>query len=84
MNLTELLKKIGIDWSAFRLAYQLGREQGRRFLKGALILPGIRISDLEAIAVKQGEPAAGLIAKRDAMLNAIIDFVEALADLDDE
>ena len=80
----EILKKFGIEREAFRLAYLFGREQGRRFLRGALIFPGIRVADLEKVAQRNGEPVTDLVAKRDAMLDATISFVEEFVNLDED
>jgi hypothetical protein len=80
----QFLKKVNLDPTTLRFAYLLGREQGRKFLKGALIVPGIRINDLTKIAKSQNENPQTLIEKRDSMLEAMIDFIEALVNLDEE
>lgn len=78
----EILKRMGIDSDAFKLAYLFGKEQGRKFAKGALIFPGIRVADLEKAASRSGGSAAELVAKRDSMLDSMIAFLEELAGLD--
>ncbi len=80
----QLLKIFGIDFGSFRLAYQLGRDQGRMFIRGALIFPGIRISDLHRRAAATGDDVQELIDKRDRMLDAVLDFLEEFADLDND
>ena len=65
-----------------KLAYQLGQTEGRRFVRGALIFPGIRMGDLEKVAKGTGDDVKELVAKRDAMLDAITDFLEELMDVD--
>lgn len=78
----DFLKRLGIDREAFRLAYLFGREQGRRFLRGALIFPGIRVADLEKVAARNGVPVTELVAKRDAMLEATMAFLEEVGGLE--
>lgn len=78
----EMLGKFGIDGEAFKLAYMFGKDQGRSFLKGALTFPGIRLADLEKAASLKGVDVKGLIAKRDAMLDAMVAFFEELFGLD--
>lgn len=79
--MSELLEKLGIDGEALRLAYLFGRPQGRKFLKGALTFPGIRVVDLEAFASRQDLDSVELLKQRDLMLDSIIDFVESLSGL---
>lgn len=81
MDWTTLLKRMGLEQGALRLAYMLGREQGRTFVRGALIFPGIRLSDLERLAEARGDDSHGLVTKRDAMVEAMLDFLEEYADL---
>lgn len=76
------LKKLGLDHSSLKLAYLLGRDQGRKFIRGALIFPGIRIIDLEQQAKRSGSDPKDLIEKRDSMLDAILNFIEEFVDLD--
>ncbi|MBA4291364.1 hypothetical protein C0431_00155 [bacterium] len=78
------LKKLGLDMQSLRLAYLLGRNQGRKFVKGALIFPGIRIIDLQVHATKLGDDPQELITKRDLMLESILDFIEEFINLDDD
>lgn len=78
------LKKLGLDIQSLRLAYLLGRDQGRKFVKGALIFPGIRITDLQKQAINLGDNPQELIDKRDIMLEAILDFIEEFVNLDDD
>lgn len=79
-----LLRNLKIDPSMVRIAYQLNRAQGRQVLKQALIAPGIRKSELEAAAKRNNDDPAEIIRKRDAMLDAIIDFVEEALNLDND
>ncbi|MFM9872728.1 MAG: hypothetical protein ACKVQS_04590 [Fimbriimonadaceae bacterium] len=78
------LKKLGLDQQSLKLAYLLGREQGRKFVRGALIFPGIRIADLQIQAIKNGDNPIELIAKRDAMLDSMLDFIEEFINLDED
>jgi len=78
------LKRLGLDAGSLRLAYLLGRKQGRKFVRGALIFPGIRVVDLQRQAAKNGEEAEQLIDKRDAMLEAMLNFIEEFVNLDEE
>ncbi|MBX3115614.1 MAG: hypothetical protein KF836_13695 [Fimbriimonadaceae bacterium] len=78
------LKRLGLDAGSLRLAYLLGREQGRKFVRGALIFPGIRVVDLQRQAAKNGEEAQQLIDKRDAMLEAMLNFIEEFVNLDED
>jgi hypothetical protein len=80
----DLLKRLGVDREALRLAYLFGREQGRRFLRGAMIFPGIRVADLEKVAARNGEAVTEMIAKRDLMLDSTIAFVEEFVNLDED
>ena len=82
--MNEILQRLGIDGDAFRLAYLFGKEQGRRFVRGALIFPGIRVADLEKVASRTGESVTELVGKRDAMLDSIVVFLEEFAGLDGE
>ncbi|MCB0826330.1 MAG: hypothetical protein R2688_05905 [Fimbriimonadaceae bacterium] len=79
-----ILGRLGLNGSSIKLAYLLGRDTGRKFLRGALIFPGIRIADLRKVAEKQDAPIEELIAKRDHMLDGMIDFLEEMLDLDDD
>lgn len=78
------LKRLGLDAGSLRLAYLLGRDQGRKFVRGALIFPGIRVVDLQRQASKNGEEAQQLIDKRDAMLEAMLNFIEEFVNLDED
>ncbi len=78
------LKKLGLDQQSLRLAYLLGRDQGRKFVRGALIFPGIRVTDLQTQAIKNGDNPQELIAKRDAMLEGMLDFIEEFINLDED
>jgi len=78
------LKRLGLDAGSLRLAYLLGRDQGRKFVRGALIFPGIRVVDLQRQASKNGEEAQQLIDKRDAMLDAMLNFIEEFVNLDED
>lgn len=78
------LKRLGLDAGSLRLAYLLGREQGRKFVRGALIFPGIRVVDLQRQAAKNGDEAQELIDKRDAMLEAMLNFIEEFVNLDED
>ncbi|QYK53261.1 MAG: hypothetical protein KF824_13530 [Fimbriimonadaceae bacterium] len=78
------LKRLGLDSGSLRLAYLLGREQGRKFVRGALIFPGIRMVDLQRQAAKNREEAQQLIDKRDAMLEAMLNFIEEFVNLDED
>ena len=78
------LKKLGLDQSSLKLAYLLGRDQGRKFVRGALIFPGIRIVDLEQQATQNGDDSKELIAKRDNMLSAMLDFIEEFINVDED
>ncbi len=79
--MSEIFEKLGIDGEALRLAYLFGKEQGRKFLRGALIVPGLRVVDLEKIAKKNDLDSNELLKSRDLMLNSVIDFLESLAGL---
>lgn len=79
-----ILKHFNLDLTSFKLAYLLGREQGRKFLKGALIFPGIRVQDLKSQALRNKDSFDQLVAKRDAMLEAMIDFLEEYLDFDQD
>lgn len=78
------LKRLGLDAGSLRLAYLLGRDQGRKFVRGALIFPGIRVVDLQRQASKNGEESQQLIDKRDAMLEAMLNFIEEFVNLDED
>lgn len=78
------LKRLGLDAGSLRLAYLLGREQGRKFVRGALIFPGIRVVDLQRQAAKNGDEAQELIDKRDAMLEAMLNFIEEFVNLEED
>lgn len=78
------LKRFSLNLSSIKLAYLLGRDQGRKFLKGALIFPGIRIQDLKSVAARNQDSWEQLVAKREAMLEAVIDFVEEYVDFDED
>lgn len=82
MGFEQVLKRYGLDGGSLRLAYLLGREQGRRFLRGALIFPGIRMADLERVSARTGDELGELVAKRDLMVDSIVDFLEEFLDLD--
>ncbi|MDI9639714.1 hypothetical protein QPK87_04770 [Kamptonema cortianum] len=79
-----ILKKFGLDIGSLKLAYLMGREKGRQFVKGALIFPGIRIADLERQAARNGDDPAELIGKREVMLDAMLDFIEEFVNLDND
>lgn len=79
-----LLKRFGVDMGSVRLAYALGKDQGRKFVKGALIFPGIRIADLERRAAMLEDSPQELIAKRDKMIEGILDFIEEFVNLDED
>ena len=79
-----ILGRLGLNDSSMKLAYLLGRETGRKFLRGALIFPGIRISDLRKIAEKRGESVEELIEKRNVMIDGMIEFLEEVLDLDED
>lgn len=79
-----ILGRLGLNGASIKLAYLLGRETGRKFLRGALTFPGIRIADLRKIAGQQNAPIEDLIAKRNQMLDGMIDFLEEMLDLDDD
>lgn len=78
------LKRLGLDAGSLRLAYLLGREQGRKFVRGALIFPGIRASDLQSQAAKNGDDPQELLEKRDRMLESMLDFIEEFINLDED
>ncbi len=79
-----MIGRLGLDWSSLKLAYMLGREQGRKFLRGALVFPGIRVADLEKVAAATGDDVLELVSKRDRMIDATVDFLEELVDLDSD
>lgn len=80
----DLLKKAGLNESTLRLAYDFNRDAGRKLIRRALIVPGIREDDLRRLAKGDAEKFAQLKADRDAWLTSTVKFAEELLNLDDD
>lgn len=82
----ELMKKLGvnIDLNLILTLVRVNDSAAKEYLRRALIVPGLRRVDLEQVATRNKDQAIEIIAKRDKMIDAVIEFLLEYTNLDSD